>query len=45
MYIKYNGVFGTKMKEIHINREYGTNYNHKRILRIMRVLGLSPVIW
>ena len=44
MYNKHNGVFGTKMMKIHINREYESNYNHKRIRRIMRVLGLSSVI-
>ena len=44
MYNKHNGVFGTKMMKIHINREYEANYNHKRIRRIMRVLGLSSVI-
>ena len=44
MYNKHDGVFGTKMMKIHINREHKTNYNHKRIRRIMRVLGLSSVI-
>lgn len=44
MYNKHNGVFGTKMMKIHINREYETKYNHKRIRRIMRVLELSSVI-
>lgn len=44
MYNNHNGVFGTKMMKIHINREYKTNYNHKRIRRIMRVLGLSSVV-
>lgn len=44
MYNKHNGIFGTKMMKIHINREYKTKYNHKRIRRIMRVLWLSSVI-
>ena len=44
MYNEHNGVFGTKMMTIHINRKYKTNHNHKKIRRIMRVLGLSSVI-
>ena len=44
MYNKHNGVFGTKMMTIHINRKYDANYNHKRIHRVMRVLGLYSVI-
>ena len=44
MYNEHNGVFGTKMMKIHINRKYDKHYNHKRIRRIMRTLGLSSVI-
>lgn len=44
MYNEHNGVFATKMMEIHINRKYKTNYNHKRIHRIMRMLGLSSIV-
>ncbi len=32
------------MMKIHINRKYNKCYNHKRIRRIMRTLGLSSVI-
>lgn len=44
MYNEHNGIFGTKMMTIHINRKYNSTYNHKRIRRIMRVLGISSVI-
>lgn len=44
MYNEHEGVFGTKMMKIHINRKYHTRYNHKRIRRIMRILGISSVI-
>ena len=44
MYNEHNGVFGTKMMKIHINRKFDSKYNHKRIRRIMRVLGISSVI-
>lgn len=32
------------MMKIHVNRGYNTYYNHKRIRRIMRALGLFSVI-
>lgn len=44
MYEKHNGILGSRRMMIFINREYGTNYNHKRIRRIMRILGISSVI-
>ena len=44
MYTKHNGTLGSRRMRIFINREYGTNYNHKRIRRIMRILGISSVI-
>ncbi len=44
MYNDSNGVFGSKMMKIHINRKYKTNYSHKKIRRIMRTLGLYSVI-
>ena len=44
MYNEHNGVFGTKMMTIHINRKYNSRYNHKRIYRIMKILGISSVI-
>lgn len=44
MYTKHNGTLGSRRMRIFINREYGTNYNHKHIRRIMRILGISSVI-
>ena len=44
MYNKSNGVYGSKMMKIHINRKYETNHSHKKIRRIMRALGLYSVI-
>lgn len=44
MYEKHNRTLGSLRMMIFINREYGTNYNHKRIRRIMRILGISSVI-
>lgn len=44
MYNYSNGVFGSKMMKIHINRKHGTNHSHKKIRRIMRTLGLYSVI-
>ena len=44
MYNDSNGVYGSKMMKIHINRRYETNHSHKKIRRIMRALGLYSVI-
>ncbi len=44
MYEKHNRTLGSRRMMININREYGTNYNHKHIRRIMRILGISSVI-
>ena len=44
MYKEHNGILGSRRMRIFINREYETNYNQKRIRRIMRVLGISSVI-
>ena len=44
MYNDSNGVYGSKMMKIHINRKYKTNHSHKKIRRIMRALGLYSVI-
>lgn len=44
MYEKHNRILGSRRMMVFINREYGTNYNHKRIRRIMRTLGISSVI-
>ena len=44
MYNECNGVFGSKMMKIHINRRHKTNHSHKKVRRIMRALGLYSVI-
>lgn len=44
MQIKNNGILGSRRMKIFINRKYGTNYNHKRIRRIMKILGISSII-
>lgn len=44
MYNDCKGVYGSKMMKIHINRKHKTNHSHKKIRRIMRVLGLYSVI-
>lgn len=44
MYKKHNCILGSRRMMIFINREYGTNYNHKRIRRIMKILGISSII-
>lgn len=44
MYKKHNGTLGSHRMRIFINREYGVNYNHKHIRRIMKILGISSVI-
>ncbi|KXU03089.1 Mobile element protein [Streptococcus gallolyticus] len=40
----YNGILGYRRMTTFINRQLGTNYNKKRIRRLMRILGLSSVI-
>lgn len=44
MYEKHNRTLGSRRMTVFINREYETNYNHKHIRRIMRILGISSVI-
>ncbi|MBR1461024.1 IS3 family transposase [bacterium] len=39
-----NGILGYKRMTMFINNIYGTNYNHKRIRRIMIALGISSDI-
>lgn len=42
-YIKYNGVPGYRMMRHLVNRQLKTSYGPKRILRIMRVMGVQSV--
>lgn len=40
----HNGTLGSRRMMIFINRKYGTKFNHKRIRRIMREIGIYSVI-
>ena len=41
---EHNGIFGYRRMTLNINRLLGTNYNKKRIRRLMQILGLQSVI-
>lgn len=43
LYEEQNGILGYRQMTITINREYNTNYNIKRIRRLMRILHLQSV--
>ena len=43
LYEEQNGILGYRQMTITINREYHTNYNIKRIRRLMRILHLQSV--
>lgn len=38
-----DGIFGYRMMQLHVNRRLGKQYNHKRIYRLMRLLGFKSV--
>lgn len=40
----HNGIFGYRRMTTFVNRELETNYNKKRIRRLMRILGIRSVI-
>lgn len=39
-----NGIFGSRRMTMNINRDYGTQFNHKRVRRVMKIVGISSVI-
>lgn len=41
---EHNHTLGSRRMMVFINRKYNTSFNHKRIRRIMRVLGIYSVI-
>ncbi|MGN0594373.1 MAG: IS3 family transposase [Hominimerdicola sp.] len=43
LYEEQNGILGYRQMTITINREYNTNYNIKRIRRLMRILNLQSI--
>ncbi len=44
MYERHNRTLGSRRMWMFINREHNTHYNHKRIRRIMKILGISSLI-
>ena len=42
-YDERNGILGYRQMTIKLNREHGARFNHKRIYRLMRLLGLKSV--
>lgn len=43
LYEEQNGILGYRQMTITLNREHKTNYNHKRIYRLMNILHLKSV--
>jgi putative transposase len=43
IYHEFNGILGYRMMQLYVNRRMGKQYNHKRIYRLMRLLGLKSV--
>jgi len=43
LYTEVDGILGYRQMTIVINREYGRQYNHKRIYRLMSLVGLQSV--
>ena len=43
LYEEQNGILGYRQMTITLNREHGTQYNHKRIYRLMSILCLKSV--
>lgn len=44
LHAQYKGILGYRRMTRFINRKLGTNYNPKRIRRLMHILGLQSVI-
>lgn len=43
IYVEVNGIYGYRMMQLAVNRKLQANYNHKRIYRLMRLMGLKSV--
>lgn len=43
IYLKVEGIYGYRMMQLAVNRYLQTIYNHKRIYRLMRLMGLQSV--
>ncbi|MGD6874842.1 IS3 family transposase, partial [Sutcliffiella horikoshii] len=44
LFQKVKGIYGYRRVTMTLNRRLGTSYNHKRIYRLMRVLGIQSII-
>lgn len=44
LYEEVDGIYGYRRITMNINRKLNSQYNHKRIYRLMRILGLKSVI-
>lgn len=44
MFHEFNGIYGYRRLTMNINRRYETQYNPKRIQRLLRYLGLKSII-
>ena len=43
IYVRVEGIYGYRMMHMAVNRELRSNYNHKRIYRLMRLMGIQSV--
>ena len=43
IYLQVEGIYGYRMMKLAVNRKLKANYNHKRIYRLMRLMGLRSV--
>ena len=44
LYKKVDGIYGYRRITMNLNKKFKTNYNHKRIYRLMKIAGLKSVI-
>ena len=44
LHAKYQGILGYRRMTLFVNHTHGTNYNKKRIRRLMLILGISSII-
>jgi putative transposase len=43
IYVRVEGIYGYRMMLMAVNRELRSKYNHKRIYRLMRLMGIQSV--
>lgn len=44
LYEKVDGIYGYRRLKINLNKKFGKKFNHKRIYRLMNIIGLKSVI-